>query len=574
MVRQMIQELPILRKRLEQWKGERKKAREVYQDLQQQRGRLSAAIDSAVLSLLEMGWMDLADVSIRLNQSVRSFNLMTPDYTRLCTVLSEYLLKLPFADTSGPDAANTTNTTSAAVIGRLMADVKMGYYPTDLKHVGFLSRGIGFPEGISVNLFDPCCGCGLALHTLACGNDCHTYGVELDRHRAEEALARLDRVGFGSYFRSSISREAFHLMLLNPPYLSVLTEGGNNTRSEKRFLIDSIPHLLYGGLLVYIIPYYRLTPDLCRVLCDNFEDLTVWKFTGSEFKRFQQAAVMGVRRKRQDGSDLAAGLASMVMKPDALPELSELPQNRYLLPASGRKVGLFKGAEFHVAELSEQLKKSSSFSRMFEKNKLDAAMKRPLLPLNLGQVGLIGGSGLINGLVECDTPHIIKGRIIKESSVSSEENTNSRGDLTSTTVYETCSNKMIFNLLTPEGFLSLVDYSGDAAAEPVKNAGADNAGSHAEDLAAGKNVHIPLGKVVITASAQEVLSDMDVDTAIARHRSCDWGEVSKADQRENNRALKNGERILSAYTSSGGTRFWIITEADRSHTTVLLPEDY
>lgn len=99
-VRQMIQELPILRKRLEKWKGERKKTREVYQDLQQQHGRLSAAIDSAVLSLLEMELMDLADVSIRLNQSVRSFNLMTPDYTRLCTVLSEYLLKLPFADTA------------------------------------------------------------------------------------------------------------------------------------------------------------------------------------------------------------------------------------------------------------------------------------------------------------------------------------------------------------------------------------------------------------------------------------------------------------------------------------------
>ena len=53
-VRQMIQELPILRKRLEKWKGERKKTQEVYQDLQQQHGRLSAAIDSAVLSLLEM----------------------------------------------------------------------------------------------------------------------------------------------------------------------------------------------------------------------------------------------------------------------------------------------------------------------------------------------------------------------------------------------------------------------------------------------------------------------------------------------------------------------------------------
>jgi hypothetical protein len=80
--------------------------------------------------------------------------------------------------------------------------------------------------------------------------------------------------------------------------------------------------------------------------------------------------------------------------------------------------------------------------------------------LNLGQVGLIGGSGLINGLVECDTPHIIKGRIVKENRVSMEENLNKKGDLISTTVCETRSNKMIFNLLTPQGFLSLADYSG------------------------------------------------------------------------------------------------------------------
>ena len=153
---------------------------------------------------------------------------------------------------------------------------------------------------------------------------------------------------------------------------------------------------------------------------------------------------MGVRRKRQDGSELVPGLASLAMEPDALPELAELPENRYLLPSVEKKVGLFKGAEFNVAELSEQLGRSSSFTRMFEKSRLDTGMKRPLLPLNLGQVGLIGGSGLINGLVECDTPHIIKGRIVKENNVSKEENVNSRGDLAGTTVYETRSNKMIF----------------------------------------------------------------------------------------------------------------------------------
>lgn len=564
-IRQAVNEFPVLRRRLEKYQGNRTKAREAYNDLKQQQGRVLSALRYAALSLFEMELPQMADYSVKLSESVKAFNLMTPDYTRLCGFLSDYLDKLPLA-------GNTeAKTTSAAVIGHLMAGVKMGYYPTDLEHIRYLAYGIEFPGEITANLLDPCCGCGLALHTLAEGKNCKTYGVELDRHRAEESLARLDRVGFGSYFRSRISNEAFHLMLLNPPYLSVMTEGGANTRNEKRFLVDSLSHLLYGGLMIYIIPYYRLTPDICRILCDNFEDLTVWKFAGGEFQRFKQAAVLGIRRKRQDGSEQAAGLASLAFQPDQLPELTELPENRYTLPDVEKKVELFKDAEFNVAELAEQMKKSTSFSRMFEKNKLDCGEKRPLLPLNLGQVGLIGGSGLINGLVECDTPHIIKGRIIKETSVSSEENLNSRGDLTSTTVHETRSNKMIFNLLTPQGFLSLSDYGGNADTENDSDNDRDVVPGR---ISAGIKSRVPLGRVVITAHAQDILSSTDINAGLSRHQSGDWGEVSKADWRANDGALKSGESILSAYTGKGGKHFWIITESDRSHTTVMMPEDY
>ena len=443
-IKQAVNELPALRKRLDKYKDNKLKAREVYNDLQQQYGRLLGALSSAALSLMEMELPDIAEHSVKLRQSIKSFNLMTPDYTKLCAVLNGYLDNLP-----------VSKTTNASIIGRLMNNVKMGYYPTEIEHIKHLVRGIEFPAGVTTNLFDPCCGCGLALRTLVEGNNCYAYGVELDGHRAEEALTRLHRVGFGSYFRSRISNEAFHAMLLNPPYLSVMTEGGNNTRSEKRFLVDSLSHLMYGGLLIYIIPYYRLTADICRVLCDNFDDLTVWKFTGDEFKRFKQIAVMGTRYKRRDGSGMVASLASLALEPDNLPELMDLPENRYRLPATEKKVELFKGAEFNITELAEQLKKSTSFSRLFEKNKLDGIAKRPLLPLNLGQVGLIGGSGLINGLVECDTPHIIKGRIVKENNIRAEENENSRGEVISTTLTETRSNKMIFNILTPDGFRSL-----------------------------------------------------------------------------------------------------------------------
>ena len=117
---------------------------------------------------------------------------------------------------------------------------------------------------------------------------------------------------------------------------------------------------------------------------------------------------------------------------------------------------------------------------------------------------------------------------------------------------------MSFNLLTPQGFLSLSDYGGD---------GENNSGGDAPS-------RVPLGRVVITANAQNALAATDIDGAIARHQSGDWGNVSKADWSTNDRALRSGERILSVYTSMSGKPFWVITEADRSYTTVLMPDDY
>ncbi|MPN41874.1 hypothetical protein SDC9_189429 [bioreactor metagenome] len=89
------------------------------------------------------------------------------------------------------------------------------------------------------------------------------------------------------------------------------------------------------------------------------------------------------------------------------------------------------------------------------RSELDNADKRPLLPLSIGQVGLIGGSGMINGLIDCDTPHIIKGRIIKVRQMENEDKFSSKGIHMGQEIREVISNKMIFNVLTPDGFKAL-----------------------------------------------------------------------------------------------------------------------
>ncbi len=83
-----------------------------------------------------------------------------------------------------------------------------------------------------------------------------------------------------------------------------------------------------------------------------------------------------------------------------------------------------------------------------------------------------------------------------------------------------------------------------------------------------------LGQLLITPGARDALDDQDVSNALRRHSTGDWGEVCQEDSQANDWSVDNDARLLSAYRTESGVRFWIITEADRAATTVLLPEEY
>ena len=85
-----------------------------------------------------------------------------------------------------------------------------------------------------------------------------------------------------------------------------------------------------------------------------------------------------------------------------------------------------------------------------------------------------------------------------------------------------------------------------------------------------------LGQVVATPGALESFTAVGETPLpyLSRHAAGDWGDLDEDDKRMNDLAAKLDERILSAYMLTDGTRIWIITEADRSSTTLLLPEEY
>ena len=86
---------------------------------------------------------------------------------------------------------------------------------------------------------------------------------------------------------------------------------------------------------------------------------------------------------------------------------------------------------------------------------------------------------------------------------------------------------------------------------------------------------LPLGRVLATPGAMDLLAEMGETPSsyLARHASGDWGDLCRADARENELSLEQGRRVLSSYPVGAG-KIWIITEADRSATTILLPEEY
>ena len=84
----------------------------------------------------------------------------------------------------------------------------------------------------------------------------------------------------------------------------------------------------------------------------------------------------------------------------------------------------------------------------------------------------------------------------------------------------------------------------------------------------------PLGRIVATQNALDSIQLDDIQEALERHSQGDWGDLDEHDLAANEEALIHGNRILSAYLTRGEIRFWIITEGDRSSTTVLLPSDY
>jgi len=296
--------------------------------------------------------------------------------------------------------------------------MKMGYYPTPPRIVEYIRRSLSLPAAAFTAL-DPCCGEGIALEQLAVGTQGLTYGVELDQHRAEVAQGRIQNLLKCGIEETRIAHQSCSILFLNPPYDEATREEDAETRTErqeKAFLRMTIPYLVFGGVLVYIIPQNRLNRGVARLLASRLEQIRVFRFPDPEYADFKEIVVLGVRKARTSLDEALALKLQNVPQQD-LKTLSESDQTCYTVPPSP-PLKLFRSTVIDPEELEEHMARSPLWRKleaMTTQNEL--RVPRPPLPLHSGHLGLLLAAGKLDGVVgEGMDRHVVKGKVTKVGS--------------------------------------------------------------------------------------------------------------------------------------------------------------
>jgi tRNA1(Val) A37 N6-methylase TrmN6 len=305
---------------------------------------------------------------------------------------------------------------------RIHGRIKMGHYPTPPRVVELIRNYLAFPSGQFSSL-DPCCGEGTALASLVAGTSAVTYGVELDHNRAEESKRLLHHVLRCGIEETRIQHGSCSLLLLNPPYdeLTLEEESNSNTeRQERAFLRMTVPYLIPGGVLVYIIPQNRLDKAIARLLASRFEHIHVLRFPDAEYADFRQIVVFGVKKASNTLDEEEALRLQNAPKVDLAP-LSGNAQIHYPVPASG-PLTQFRSILIDPEDLAKHMAQSALWKRFTAlTTRSELRIPRPPLPLHSGHLGLLLAAGKLDGIMGTgEDSHLVKGSVRKITTVLQE----------------------------------------------------------------------------------------------------------------------------------------------------------
>lgn len=316
--------------------------------------------------------------------------------------------------------------------------IKAGFVATPPRQGEYLRSLLTF-EGEAAAL-DPTCGEGLILKQLTEARDerdftIHTYGVELDKRRAELAKDAIQTVVQAPIESMIISNDAFSLLMLNPPYDNTMLGIGEDKTERKEYteLVRGTRYLAPGGIMIYIIPSYRYTDKkIARFLASHFEDIAVTRFTDEDYPDFRQSIFIG-KKKKADYKELNERLFEFLQQMDSedFVEKHVSPLNALLLteqlwnvPAGVSEVPTFYTRMQNKSEFITAIRQNKGFDAFIQRTKTKQLEigGEPLLPISQGQMALLLASGAVNGVIGTgDNLHIIQGMEIVTKEVTQEK---------------------------------------------------------------------------------------------------------------------------------------------------------
>ena len=291
--------------------------------------------------------------------------------------------------------------------------VKAGYFPTDEPTLERILKALS-PAAGGMNIIDPCAGEGVAIaetaHALGRGA-VKAYAVEYDAERARHAKQIVDHCIHGDLMDTIITRNAFGLLWLNPPYGDLSRgadgnigyQGKGRARLEKLFYQKTLNLLQYGGVLVFIIPHYVLDAELVGWLTRHYADLRVFRAVA---ETYQQVVIFGIRQRTRDlapAADAKAvrerllAIGAGDIEAEEMP--LEWPDAPYVVPAAQAAVEHFYRVSMEPEQFAQEVSRLQGLWPHFDTH-LGAAqqsLRPPARALSHWHLALALAAGEVSG---------------------------------------------------------------------------------------------------------------------------------------------------------------------------------
>lgn len=288
--------------------------------------------------------------------------------------------------------------------------------------------------------FDPTCGKGHILKQLCGGNEMiRTYGVEIEKTRADIAKGELDKVINAPIESMRISNDAFSFIYLNPPYDTEIVQQGERTRRKEAVELErSIRYLAPKGVLCFVVSGEAIAAS-AKFLATHFSEIQIVRFDDEFYEDYKQCIFIG-RKKTATKKALNEEFYNIFMKfkeesfvKKSVRRLSQLVGHKvYEIGETNPKLKLFSSKIESKEEHIKLIKENLAFQVIHEKLTPRSILldSQPIINVSQGQMGLLLASGAVNGLltedVEGKNQHVVQGlelvsTVITKERMESEE---------------------------------------------------------------------------------------------------------------------------------------------------------